>query len=379
MRKGKNPVTIRYWDYSGEYEKDRARIIAAVDKVFSSGRLILGRSVADFESHFAQYCGSRFGVGVNSGTDALFLALKALGIGQGDEVITVANTAVPTVAAIRAAGATPVFIDVEEDTFLIDATLLGAALTKRTRCILPVHLFGQPADMDAILKIAEQDQIPVIEDCAQAAGATFKGRRAGSFGDVGAFSFYPTKVLGGYGDGGMVITDKERLRAKLRRLRFYGMDEAYYSEEEGFNSRLDEVQAAILDFKLPKLDDDVRERQRIAEQYTDGLAGVGDITPPSVRPGRTHQFYAYTVRTKDRDGLRRHLLEHGIETKINYPAPIHLMRGYSFLAYSPGDLPVTERLAGQILSLPLYPGLPEEAVARIVVSVKNYFRTPKTR
>ena len=340
--------------------------MAAVDRVFSSGRLILGPSGSDFESRFAEYCGTRFCVGVNSGTDALFLALKALGTGQGHEVITVANTAVPTVAAIRAAGATPVFVDAEEDTFLIDPTLIEAAVTKRTRCILPVHLFGQPADMETIGGISDRCRIPVIEDCAQAAGAAFNGRRVGSLGDLGAFSFYPTKVLGAYGDGGMVSTGQEHLRAKLGRLRFYGMDKAYYSEEEGFNSRLDEVQAAILDFKLQRLDNDVKMRRCIAKQYSEGLAGVGDIATPIVRPDRTHQFYAYTVRTENREELRRYLLEHGIETKINYPVPIHLMRGYSFLGYRSGDLPVTERLADRILSLPLYPGLPESAVEEVI-------------
>lgn len=364
---------IRYWDYRAEYERDGARILEAVNRVFSSGRLILGPSVTDFEAHFAEYCGTRFCVGVNSGTDALFLALKALGIGEGDEVITTANTAVPTVAAIRAAGATPVFVDVEKDTFLIDTALLGAAVTTRTKCILPVHLFGQPADMESIIEIAGQNGIPVLEDCAQAAGAVYKGKKVGCLGDLGAFSFYPTKVLGAYGDAGMISTGQEQFRARLRRLRFYGMEKAYYSEEEGFNSRLDEVQAAILDFKLQRLDDTVKIRRGIAGQYTEGLSGVGDIIPPVVIPDRTHQFYAYTVRTENRDELRRYLLENGIETKVNYPVPIHLMRGYSFLGYRRGDLPVTEQLAGQILSLPIYPGLSREEAAHVIGAVRAYF------
>ena len=368
---------IRYWDYRKEYGNDRERILEIVDRVFLSGRLILGPSVSDFESHFAAYCGSRFGVGVNSGTDALFLALKALGIGAGDEVITVANTAVPTVAAIRAAGATPVFVDVEEDTFLMDARQLEAVVTERTGCVLPVHLFGQCADMDAILKLAQDRSIPVLEDCAQAAGALYKGRKAGSMGTIGAFSFYPTKVLGAFGDGGMLVTGQEEHYAKLRRLRFYGMDTAYYSEEEGFNSRLDEVQAAILDFKLKKLDEDVRKRSRIAMRYAEGLAGVGDITLPVVRPDRTHQFYIYTVRMKNREGLQQYLMEQGIETKINYPVPIHLMQGYSFLGYGAGDLPKTEELARTILSLPLYPGLVMEEVEQVIAGVKDYFDAPR--
>ena len=370
---------IKYWDYREEFGRDRERILEIVDRVFSSGRLILGPSVSDFESHFAAYCGSRFGIGVNSGTDALFLALKALGIGAGDEVITVANTAVPTVAAIRAAGATPVFVDVEEDTSLLDAQQLETAVTESTKCFLPVHLFGQCADMDAILRLAQEHGIAVVEDCAQAAGAVYKGRKAGNMGTMGAFSFYPTKVLGAFGDGGMLVTGQEEHFTKLRRLRLYGMDTGYYSEEEGFNSRLDEIQAAILDFKLQRLDDDVQKRRCIAEQYAEGLAGVGDIILPVVRSDRAHQFYVYTVRTESRDDLQRYLMEQGIETKINYPVPIHLMRGYSFLGYGPGDLPNTERLARTILSLPLYPGLTMENVGQVISKVRNYFDAPLRR
>ncbi len=366
-------MKIAYWDYRERYRKEREKILRVVDRVFSSGRLILGNAVSGFESRFAAYCGSRFGVGVNSGTDALFLALKALGIGEGDEVITVANTAVPTVAAIRAAGAKPVFVDVEDDTFLMDARRIEDALTARTRCILPVHLYGQCADMDAILRIAGARGIPVVEDCAQAAGALYHGRRAGSMGAIGAFSFYPTKILGGFGDGGMLVTDRNMHAAKLRRLRFYGMDGAYYSEEEGYNSRLDEVQAALLDLKLRTLDKEVRKRLRAARRYQEGLAGVGDIILPAVRPGRTHQFYVYTVQTEHRDALRRFLEERGIETKINYPVPVHLMRGYAFLGYGEGDLPATERLARRILSLPLYPGIPGRDVDRVVARVREFF------
>ena len=364
---------IKYWDYRKEYEQDRRTILELVDRVFSSGRLILGPCVADFERHFAAYCGAHWGVGVNSGTDALFLSLKALGLAPGDEVITVANTAVPTVAAIRAAGARPVFVDVEEDTFLMDAGLVESAVTERTKCILPVHLYGQPAEMTAILGIAARRRLFVVEDCAQAAGALFQGKKVGSLGDIGAFSFYPTKVLGAFGDGGMALTGQEELRRKLLRLRFYGMDKDYYSEEEGFNSRLDEVQAALLDFKLGQLDGMARKRGELAARYAEGLAGIGDLVLPVVRPGRTHQFYAYTIRTNRRDDLQRKLLEQGIETKVNYPAPIHLMRGYAGLGCRAGGLPVTERLAGQILSLPMYPGLAGEDVDRIAAAIRDFF------
>ncbi len=367
---GQTPV--RYWDYLDDYRRNRGEILALVDEVFASGRLILGSRVAAFEEHFAAFCGCRFGVGVNSGTDALFLALKALDIGPGDEVITVANTAVPTVAAIRASGATPVFVDVEEDTFLMDVARVEEAVTPRTRCILPVHLYGQAVDMGPLLEVARSRKIEVVEDCAQAAGAVYRGERVGSFGAVGAFSFYPTKVLGGFGDGGMAVTGREDLYQRLRRLRFYGMEGGYYSEEEGYNSRLDEIQAALLDFRLPSLDGEIDRREKIAAIYGTGLAGVGDIALPTVGSDRNHQYYLYTIRTGRRDELKAYLEGCGIESRINYPAPIHLMRGYSFLGYREGSLPVTERLAGEILSLPMYPDLSTEEAERVVDTVRSF-------
>lgn len=367
-------VPVRYWDYRDNYQRQRQKILALVDEVFGSGRLILGGRVTAFEAHFAAYCGVRFGIGVNSGTDALFLALKALGVGAGDEVITVANTAVPTVAAIRATGALPVFVDVEEATALMDVSRVAAALTARTRCLLPVHLQGLAVDMQPLLEVARTHRLEIVEDCAQAAGAAYRGERVGSFGTMGAFSFYPTKVLGAYGDGGMVVTSREELRDKLRRLRFYGIAADYHAEEEGYNSRLDELQAALLDHHLPELDAAAAKRRAIAAGYDKGLAGVGDLIVPTVPEGRSHQFYLYTIRTRQRDRLMAHLERQGIETRINYPTPIHLMRGYRFLDYRQGDLPVTERLAQEILSLPMYPDLSTAAMARVVEAIRAFFR-----
>ncbi|MFZ4856383.1 MAG: DegT/DnrJ/EryC1/StrS family aminotransferase [Desulfuromonadaceae bacterium] len=364
---------IRYWSYLEEYTAHRNDYLRAVDGVFSSGRLILGQQVTDFENSFAAYCGVSSAVGVNSCTDALFLALKSLDIGPGDEVITVSNTAVPTVAAIRATGAMPVFVDVEEDTFLMDVSLLDRAVTPRTRCILPVHLSGQMVDMLPLLEYANRSGLSVVEDCAQACGATYNGKRAGSLGDVGAFSFYPTKVLGTFGDGGAVTTSRPELARRLKRLRMYGMESAYHAEEEGCNSRLDEVQAAILNVKLPGLDAAIAQRQQIADIYNDGLAGIGDLNLPVVRAGRSHRQYLYTIRTGRRDDLMNYLAAQGIESKINYPDPIHLMRGYRFLGYAPGALPVTERLAETILSLPLYPELPGEQAAEVVDTIRRFF------
>jgi len=368
---------IPNWRYTHEYQKDKERILELVDRVFSSGRLILGEEVRSFEEHFAGYCGVAHGVGVNSGTDALFLALKALGVKQGNEVITVSNTAVPTVAAICAAGATPVFVDVEEDTFLMDVRKVEPLITPNTRGIIPVHLFGQPVDMDPLLLLAKQRALFILEDCAQAAGALYKGKKVGSLGDFGAFSFYPTKVLGAFGDGGMVVTNSAEHDAKLRRLRFYGMDKAYYSEEEGYNSRLDEVQAALLDDKLQRLDKSVRSRQEIAEAYSSGLAGTGDLVLPKTAQDRTHQFYVYSIKTNQRDALIAYLMEHGVETRINYPVPVHLMRGYAHLNYKTGAFPVTERLAGQILSLPLYPGMARDDIDTVIRSVRSFFARVK--
>lgn len=333
----------------------------------------MGREVAAFEEALAVFCGTGFAVGVNSGTDALMLALKALGVGAGDEVITVSNTAVPTVAAIRAAGATPVFVDVEEDTFLIDVSLVEGAVTGRTRCILPVHLCGQMADMAPLADIARRRGLYLVEDCAQACGASYRGRRAGSVGDIGAFSFYPTKVLGAFGDAGALTTDDPELAARLRRLRFYGMEGGYYAEEEGFNSRLDEVQAALLSLALPRVEEAVEKRRELAQLYDQGLAGVGDLALPAVREGCRHQFYLYTVRTGRRDELQDYLRGEGIETRINYSHPVHLMRGYAFLGYREGDLPVTERLAASILSLPMYPELPRRHAERVIEAVRAFF------
>lgn len=366
-------VSVRYWDYLDEYADHREEYLRICDEVFSSGRLVLGSRLTAFERKFADFCGAPHGVGVASGTDAIFLALKALDIGAGDDVITVANTAVPTVAAIRATGATPVFVDVKEDTFLMDVSLLERGITCRTRCILPVHLFGQMVDMLPLLELARHYGLSVVEDCAQACGATYHGCRAGSLGDAGAFSFYPTKVLGAFGDGGMLITSRPDLHESLCKLRFYGMRSGYYAEEEGYNSRLDELQAALLDRKLDGLDDAVARRRRIAEIYDSGLAGVGDMQLPVIGPHNSHQYYLYTIRTEHRDGLMAYLAGQGIETKVNYPDPIHLMRGYSFLGYSSGSLPVTERLAGAILSLPMYPELPEEHAVDVVAAIRRYF------
>ena len=371
---------IRYWEYLPEYAANREEYLRVVDTVFSSGRLVLGSQVSIFEQRFALYCGATCGIGVNSGTDALFLALKGLKVGPGDEVITVSNTAVPTVAAIRATGATPVFVDVENDTCLMDVDLVEHRITEHTRCVVPVHLCGQMVDMAPLAVKARSCGVAIVEDCAQACGATYMGQRAGSLGDAGAFSFYPTKILGAFGDGGLITTSHPDFADQLRRLRFYGMEAGYYAEEEGYNSRLDEVQAALLNFKLSGIEDSVAKRRQLAKIYDSGLEYVGDVGLPVERDGRRHQYYLYTIRTAYRDELMAYLSGQEIETKINYPTPVHLMRGYSFLGYKQGDLPVTERLASEILSLPMYPDMPEENALRVVAEIKRFFQTaPRLR
>lgn len=353
-------MPIRVWEYLGEYAQEREDILAAVDQAFSSGRLILGESVKRFEEGFSEYCGVRYGIGVDNGTNAIFLALKALGIGAGDEVITVANTAVPTVSAIVSTGAIPRFVDIDPRTYLMDVSRVEPVITSRTRCILPVHLYGQCVDMETIRAIAAAYRLAIVEDCAQSHGASRHGRRAGSMSDAAAFSFYPTKPLGAYGDGGMVLTSREDLNKSLRRLRFYGMEDGYYAEEHGYNSRLDEVQAEILHHRLRRLDGYIAARRRLASQYRELLSGL-PITLPEVGEGNEHVYYLFVIRCPQRESLLARLAERDIHLNVSYPWPIHMMRGYAFLGYSAGDLPESENAANEVLSLPMYPSLSDES------------------
>ena len=350
---------IKVWDYLREYHAEREEIEAAIREVMTSGMLILGANVRNFEAAFASYSGCKHGVGVNSGTDALFLALRALGIGAGDEVITVSNTAVPTVSAIQATGAQARFVDIDARSYLMDTQLLDSAVTKRTRCILPVHLFGQCVDMDAVNSAAQRHGLHVIEDCAQAHGARNKGRVAGSMSELSAFSFYPTKILGGYGDGGMILSSSPELEAHCRRLRFYGMDKQYYSLEQGYNSRLDELHAAILLRKLAHLDDYIARRRQLAELYYQELSDT-DLVLPTVAENNFHAWYLFVCRHPHRDFILQYLKERNIFLNISYPWPIHTMPAYAHLGYAQGDLPNTEAAAREIFSLPMFPSLSED-------------------
>ncbi|EHJ47735.1 Glutamine--scyllo-inositol transaminase [Solidesulfovibrio carbinoliphilus subsp. oakridgensis] len=349
-------MAVNVWGYLHEYEAEREEILAAVESVLRSGKLILGPNVAAFEEEFAAYCGAKYGVGCDNGTSAVMLALLALGLNPGDEVVTVANTAVPTVSAIVSAGGAPRFVDIDPATGLMDVSKLEAAITPRTRAVVAVHLFGQCVDMAAVRAVADRHGLFVVEDCAQSHGATQGGRVAGSLADAAAFSFYPTKILGTYGDGGMVLTDRAEVAEKLKRLRFYGMEKTYYALEHGFNSRLDEIHAAILRGKLKHLPGYIARRRELAGRYDAALAGTA-LTLPATAPGNEHAYYLYVVRHPRRDAVMAGLRERGVNVNISYPWPIHTMTGYAHLGYKEGDLPATEAAAREIFSLPLYPSL----------------------
>jgi aminotransferase EvaB len=364
-------VATYVWDYLPEYENERADILGAVEKVFNSGRLVLGESVRGFEEEFAAFHGTGHCVSVDNGTNAIKLALQALHVGPGDEVITVSNTAAPTVVAIDAAGATPVFVDVRADDYLMDVEQVAAAITDRTRCLLPVHLYGQCADLTPLRELADRHGLALLEDCAQAHGARQNGRLAGTAGDAAAFSFYPTKVLGAYGDGGAVLTSRSEVAEELRRIRYYGMEKTYYTvQTPAHNSRLDEVQAEILRRKLTRLDAYAAGRRDVARRYAAGL-GDTELLLPQVNSGNEHVYYVYVVRHPRRDDIIERLKAYDIHLNISYPWPVHTMTGFAHYGYSAGSLPVTERLAGEIFSLPMYPSLPVGLQDKVIAAVRE--------
>ncbi|ARX88789.1 daunorubicin biosynthesis sensory transduction protein DnrJ [Streptomyces alboflavus] len=362
---------IKVWNYLAEYDAERADILDAVDTVFRSGQLILGQRVGDFERAFADYHGVPHCAGVDNGTNALVLALRALGVGRGDEVITVANTAAPTVVAIDAVGATPVFVDVHPETYLMDVDRVPDVITERTKCLLPVHLYGQCVDLAALTEHAAAYGLAVLEDCAQAHGARRHGKLAGTTGDAAAFSFYPTKVLGAYGDAGAVITSTPAVDAALRRLRYYGMEDRYFVEATpGHNSRLDEVHAEILRRKLTRLDDYLAARRAIAARYAEGLAGT-DLVLPALAEGNDHVYYLYVVRHPQRERIIAELAARDITLNVSYRWPVHRMKGFAHLGHRRGDLPVTERAADEIFSLPMYPSLTKAEQDLVVEALRD--------
>jgi dTDP-4-amino-4,6-dideoxygalactose transaminase len=358
---------VQFGDLRRQYAAIRAEIDTAIAQVLQRGWFILGERVAQFEEAFSRYCGAGYGVGVGSGTEALHLALVACAVGSGDEVITVANTCVPTVSAISSAGAVPVLADIDLATYTIDPKRIESLITSRTRAILPVHLYGQCADMGPILEIARRHDLRVIEDCAQAHGAMYHGRRAGTLGDAGCFSYYPSKNLGAFGDAGMVVTNDRAIAERVRMLRNYGERQRNYHSVKGFNSRLDELQAAILLAKLPHLDAWNERRRAIAAAYGTGITSSG-ISCPGESPGRNHVYHLYVVRVAERDRFQARLRARGVETMVHYPVPIHRQESYAECAGAASHLPHTEEISAHIVSLPIYPELSDDEVSRVIAA-----------
>lgn len=363
-------------DTRAQYDSIKAELLPVVDAVMEKSYFILGDNVAAFEREFADFCGTEHAIGVANGTDALHLACRVLGIGPGDEVLTSTHTATFTALGISMTGATPIFADIDPTTGNIDPAKIEASITPSTKAIMPVHLYGQMVDMDPIMEIGRSHGIPVIEDAAQAHGATYKGKRAGSIGELGCFSFYPTKNLGAYGDGGAITTNDADLAQSLRELRNGGQRERYNHVRVGVCSRLDELQAAILRVKLRYLDDWTRARRRNAERYNSLLAEAG----VPVRPitlcdyGETAMhLYVIQVEAKDRDALIKHLKEHGVDGMIHYPIPVHLQQAYAFLNLPEGSYPEAERMAKEIITLPMYPELSDEQATTVVEAIRSYY------
>lgn len=360
-------------DLGAQYAAIGAEIREAVTGVLASQQFVLGRQGASLEQEIAALCGVRHGIGLASGTDALILALRAVGVAAGDEVILPPFTFVATGSAVSALGAQPVFADIDPVTFNITATAISQQITSRTRAIVVVHLYGLAADMDAIREVAARHKIPVVEDNAQAIGATYKGRPTGSLGDVACISFYPTKNLGAYGDAGMIVTNSAEMDGRLRTLRNHGQASRYDSVEPGWNSRLDEIQAAILRVKLRYLKDWERARRSHATQYSKLLSGVAQVTTPYIPEHCQHVFHQYTIRVERRDDLQKFLTDRKIGNAVYYPIPLHLQRIYSGLGQGAGSFPNAEKAAAEVVSLPMFPELSEEQIERVAKTIAEFY------
>jgi aminotransferase EvaB len=370
---------LKYWDYLREYNENKKKILKKVDSVLKSGNLFFGKELNKFEKDFCKYNNSKYGVGVANGTDAIFIALKAINVGKGDEIITVSNTAIPTVAAIRNTGANVRFVDINED-YLINVKKLQSVITSKTRAILPVHLYGQICDMNEVLSVAKKNNLFVIEDCAQACGALHKNKKAGSLGDIGCYSFYPTKILGAYGDGGFITTNNKKIFEKIHKLRFYGMERMnkssfwynkYYALYNGVNSRLSEIQAAILNIKFSYIDTFIKRRNEIAKIYFNELKNT-DLKLPIINEGNFHVFHLFTVSHPKRNIILREMKKKKIDLNIYYPYPIHAMKAYSdSVCQNCNCLKKTEDFSKKIFSLPLYPTLKNSEVIYIAKSIKE--------
>jgi len=364
---------IRFLDFTRKYKRYRKPVQSAVARVFRRGWFILGPELEKFERRFGRYLDVKHVIGVNSGTDALFLVLKAHGIEEPHEVITVANTAVPTVSAIRMTGATPVFVDVLADSQTLDFSRLEAAITPKTRAVVPVHLYGYPACMNEILRIAKAHRLIVIEDACQAHGAKYSGRMVGTLGNAGCFSFYPTKNLGAFGDAGAVVTDETRLANKLRAMRNYGEVSKFKNAIEGVNTRLDEIQAALLGLGLTHIDEWNQQRARIAKTYLRNLRNTPLELPTASDSLRQRIWHQFVVKSDQRDSLQRFLRQKGIETMVHYPTPVHKQSAYRFLRSTSDGLPITSKLSHRILSLPIYPELSMAEVSTVCSAILDFY------
>jgi len=366
-------LTVPFVDLHREQDALARETRAAMEGVLSSCNFILGKEVEEFEKAFAEFVDTRYAIGVSNGLDALRLALIALDIGVGDEVILPANTFVATALAVSAVGATPVLADCDSHTYIIDPEFVRNRIGPRTRAIMPVHFAGQPGDLAPILDLADRYGLKVIEDAAQAHGAVYEGRRCGSIGVAGCFSFYPSKNLGAYGDGGIVTTNNQRVAERIARLRNYGQQVKYKHVEKGVNARLDTLQAAVLSVKLRHLDEWNLKRAAHAEMYRVALNGVGDIDFQATPPCCTHVYHLFIIETDHRDALQKYLSEAGIQTAIHYPVPIHLQPAYAELGHRKGDLPRSERLANRMLSLPMFPLLSARELTHVTMKIRNFF------
>ncbi len=364
-------MNVNFIDFSEQYQLIKDEIDVGLKQVFEKGDFILGARQREFEDTFAKYCQARYGVGVNSGTDALYLSLAALDVTVGDEVILPSYTFIATALCISYTGATPVFVDIEERSYNIDPVKLEAAITERTKAVILVHLYGQPANMDEINAICEKHQITVVEDAAQSHGAAYQGQRVGSLGDVACFSFYPTKSLGAFGDGGMIVTKDEELYNKVKMLRDYGRVNRYDHKIKGYNSRLDTVQAVVLSAKLKHLDQWNKMRADNAARYNELLAECPRVITPQVMNDRTHVYQTYAVRVPERNQVIEKLKEEGVSALIHYPIPVHLQQAYQDAGYKRGDLPLSEQISDEILSLPMYPHMTDEQIVYVSDTLKR--------
>ena len=363
-------ILVKYINFPIQYKKIKIELLKAIEDVFESGNFVLGPEVEKFEDNFAKYCGTNYALGVGNGTDALFMAIKALGIGNGDEVITVPNSFIATAGAIVATGAKPVFVDADDD-YNLNPRLIEDAVTKRTKAILPVHLTGRPASLDKILEIADKKKLYLIEDAAQAIGAKYNGQKVGSFGIAGCFSLHPLKNLNAYGDGGVIITKDLQLYERLKKMRNHGFKNRNECDFFAFNSRLDELQAAILNVKFKYLDKWTKRKREIAAFYQKKLSNI--VKVPLDKSNENAVYHTFIIQADKRNQLQKFLLQKGIETKIHYPISIHLQKAAKFLGYKKGDFPKTEEQAEKILSLPIYPELKEEQLELIVDEIRNFY------